>query len=300
MTREEKHQRWASILEMRNSGMKMDDIASAMGMTGSSISSICKRMGAKQFTVKAERTYSTPKGNKHPNWHTEEEVAEIVSRHLPTFEYVGNYTGIEGRADIRCKICGDVTNRSMRSVRHSAVMCRNCQRLQTEAKNKQRAEEKQRLKEEQERQRAEQRKAKVKPVLTKVCVECGNTFQTTNNKKVCCSSECTKHRSNNKHDRRLKKYGQKDNGITLKALFKRDNGICYLCGKQCDWNDKTINNRGTITGDDYPSIDHIIPLSLGGVNEWDNVRLACRRCNTKKNNKSAIKMLKDGRLAINF
>ena len=33
---------------------------------------------------------------------------------------------------------------------------------------------------------------------------------------------------------------------------------------------------------DYPSMDHIIPLVKGGYHTWDNVQLVCRGCNNKK------------------
>ena len=33
---------------------------------------------------------------------------------------------------------------------------------------------------------------------------------------------------------------------------------------------------------DYPTIDHRVPISLGGDHTWENVALACRRCNREK------------------
>lgn len=32
-------------------------------------------------------------------------------------------------------------------------------------------------------------------------------------------------------------------------------------------------------GPDYPTIDHVIPLSKGGSHTWDNVKVACGECN---------------------
>lgn len=34
---------------------------------------------------------------------------------------------------------------------------------------------------------------------------------------------------------------------------------------------------------DWIEIDHIKPVCLGGTNDLDNLRLACRKCNRKKN-----------------
>ncbi len=33
------------------------------------------------------------------------------------------------------------------------------------------------------------------------------------------------------------------------------------------------------------SVDHVIPRSRGGTHTWDNVVAACRRCNSKKENR---------------
>ena len=71
--------------------------------------------------------------------------------------------------------------------------------------------------------------------------------------------------------------------ITLEALFRRDKGVCHICGGQCDWEDMRYNADGyKIAGDMYPSIDHVMPVSKGGLHAWSNVRLAHRYCNTIK------------------
>ena len=73
---------------------------------------------------------------------------------------------------------------------------------------------------------------------------------------------------------------------TLEKLYKRDNGICKICGHKCDYTDYYIDENGTyIAGNNYPSIDHIKPISKGGCHTWENVQLAHRICNTIKNDK---------------
>lgn len=42
------------------------------------------------------------------------------------------------------------------------------------------------------------------------------------------------------------------------------------------------NDNNFIVGYDYPSIDHVIPISKGGTHTWDNVRLAHHHCNSIK------------------
>ena len=52
------------------------------------------------------------------------------------------------------------------------------------------------------------------------------------------------------------------------ALFKRDANLCLYCGER-------FEHRAL-------SRDHIRPLSLGGIDEWNNVVTACKRCNNHK------------------
>ena len=98
------------------------------------------------------------------------------------------------------------------------------------------------------------------------------------------SERCRKTALNRRKDRRLTAANTVDKDITLERLYKRDSGVCYICGKVCDWNDFIVEDGVTICGDNYPSIEHVTPISKGGLHSWDNVRLACRRCNTLKRN----------------
>jgi len=118
--------------------------------------------------------------------------------------------------------------------------------------------------------------------LIKECVICGNTFKTLNPAQRTCSSQCGKKWKYHKQDKRLK--GKIiDDDITLEALYIKDSGVCYLCGCKYDWNDKEITQEGyTITHGKYPTIEHVVPLSKGGMHEWKNIRLACFDCNRKK------------------
>lgn len=51
-------------------------------------------------------------------------------------------------------------------------------------------------------------------------------------------------------------------------VLRRDNGICYYCGKRAD------------------SVDHITPISKGGATHAeDNLVAACRSCNFSKGNR---------------
>jgi predicted nucleic acid-binding Zn ribbon protein len=77
-----------------------------------------------------------------------------------------------------------------------------------------------------------------------------------------------------------------DEDITLKKLFKRDKGICHICNITCNYDDYRRNkNNAFIVGGTYPSQDHVIALANGGTHTWDNVKLACHDCNSKKSAK---------------
>ncbi|MGH8147531.1 MAG: HNH endonuclease [Rhodanobacteraceae bacterium] len=52
------------------------------------------------------------------------------------------------------------------------------------------------------------------------------------------------------------------------ALFARDRYLCLYCGQHC--------SRGELTR------DHVMPLSRGGRDVWENVVSACLACNLKK------------------
>lgn len=101
-------------------------------------------------------------------------------------------------------------------------------------------------------------------------VNCHNFIQRKRNNKICEHYE---------PDRNKK--------ITLRGLYKIRCGICYICGEKCDFSDWWINEKGVrCFGAKYPSIEHKIPRSRGGKTQWDNVSLAHRGCNSKKNSKT--------------
>jgi CRISPR/Cas system Type II protein with McrA/HNH and RuvC-like nuclease domain len=60
--------------------------------------------------------------------------------------------------------------------------------------------------------------------------------------------------------------------VTLRMkLYLRDNGICQLCNMPVKFNEFTI--------------DHIIPVSKGGRNNFDNLQVSHRKCNEEKADK---------------
>lgn len=52
------------------------------------------------------------------------------------------------------------------------------------------------------------------------------------------------------------------------VIYRKDKGVCQICGKECDWNDWEA--------------DHIVPWSKGGKTEIENGQVLCPTCNSKK------------------
>lgn len=121
--------------------------------------------------------------------------------------------------------------------------------------------------------------AKPIPIYYHECQQCGKKFVTARNAQKFCSIECQRKAYDKKHEirRRTRKRvnGNADYTISLAKLYKRDHGICAICGK-------LVNMDTDTNSDDYGSIDHIIPLSKGGTHTWGNVQLTHRICNSVK------------------
>lgn len=219
-----------------------------------------------------------------------QELSQMIEERTPGFTYYGNYApnGDKGTVDVQCKVCGTVKTISLISLRHKSVRCSRCYeeelRQYHEQKNAKRQRE-QYIKDLEKKAKREAKSQQIKFNLY-VCKECGKPFAYLGNQRVFCSEECRHKGTNRRKDKRIKPEQQVDN-ITLPELYRRDEGICYICGTKCNWDDftETIgsdNRMAKIVGPTYPTIEHVKPLSKGGLHSWGNVRLACFECNTKK------------------
>ena len=57
-----------------------------------------------------------------------------------------------------------------------------------------------------------------------------------------------------------------------RTLFRRDDHRCLYCGAQ--------HPRSELTR------DHVLPVSRGGTDRWENVVAACKRCNWQKDDRT--------------
>lgn len=74
-------------------------------------------------------------------------------------------------------------------------------------------------------------------------------------------------------NKRLEDNGYDPIGAMLKRLCEEQNWRCCYCGH--DW--RILINRKT-----RPTVEHIIPRSKGGTDEWVNLAAACSRCNSHR------------------
>lgn len=218
---------------------------------------------------------------------SENDVNQKILLTHTKLEYIFGYTGCESKIIIMCKDCGSFMIVSAQLIRkNKPTKCINCNKI-VRAYNNKKAKE---LKIEKEKRKKIQQfwKQPFTQIKYKICKECGELF--IGNKKY-CSDKCDRHHANHTKEinRRIKIQKQIiDKDISLKKLYQRDHGRCYICGCICNWNDYENKDNVFYTGKSYPTIEHVIPLSKDGKHSWDNVKLACFDCNTKKSTKVYI------------
>ena len=311
----------ATALELRRQGLTYKEIAQTLKVSASWVRNVCAQAGMdghyatqllaikiKEYKASGHTTRETAKEfgiskqtaqrycggiapqHSHINQNTkrtDDEARRYVESFMgDAFTYVGGYIDCEHKVTVKCNKCGHIFERSMVSIRHRVATCDNCKRISEEAKIRERLF----IRAEQKKAAEENKIAKEIDRLQRtrvvICEECGRVFTTLRKGQSCCSPECGKKRQNrissHRKDSRIKPEQRIDKNITAKKLYERDGGVCWICGGMCDLNDYTKRNGTIICGENYPSIDHVIPVCDGGRDAWDNVRLAHRSCNTKR------------------
>ena len=265
------------VKNLREKGLCSSEIADVTGLKCRQINQIATAIGMPFVKEEIERSIKLGyKKGGEALFKSDDKVVKFIAERIPGFEYAGNYTGCDGFVDIRCKTCGSVMTKSMVSVRHGKTRCETCFKIS----NQKNAEIKRtELLEQREAQKIEKAKDKFwsqpfEQVAMKACPICGTMFLGNKNR-VYCSAYCQKQNKWHMKDgyRRL---------FPLEEVYERDGGVCYLCGKPCDWNDFFVKDGVIVYGNNYPSRDHVVPKSQGGENNWNNIRLAHRGCNARK------------------
>jgi len=119
---------------------------------------------------------------------------------------------------------------------------------------------------------------KTNPFIVKQCKECMKEFIVNYyaDVRVFCSDKCVKRFF--KRERRHRKKDRFVESVSLGEIYLRDNGVCQLCGLKVNMNCRVPHPKS-------PTIDHIIPISLGGTHEQKNAQLAHFICNSRRGNK---------------
>jgi len=158
----------------------------------------------------------------------------------------------------------------------------------------------------------------------RVCVFCGEKFEPTRKNQKCCGDECAKRQAHkaqrvNKTKKNCGLCGElfevdgahlwakycskrcsdaatrgprrvrraelidsaESDGYYREAIYSRDKWVCQICGKDVDRRLKWPNPNSS-------SLDHRIPISMGGDDTTDNVQLAHLGCNIRKGNRNII------------
>lgn len=118
-----------------------------------------------------------------------------------------------------------------------------------------------------------------------VCIICGKHFMGNKKNSMTCSKSCR--RENGRRldieatvKRRSALASVEVESISRLKVYERDEWICGLCGLPVD---PRLRHPDPMSA----SLDHILPISLGGSHTWDNVQLAHLHCNCSKGNRVA-------------
>lgn len=275
---------------LRDQGKNYQEIARFLGVDSHSVADYCRKHGL---------GYSQEELDRQLEQVTDEEWNLKVKAHFGNnYEVVKAMRPEEGGERdiiIRCVDCGTMSIIRSITLRGSKQNkgCANCRRIRKEEEKIEKQIEKQELKLKQmiARRREKSYQAEfptcrcgaLAPMGHKICEDCRKE-----NERL-----YRRERDRKKETIRRKRCAGGDWSITLKELFQRDDGVCHICGKPCDWEDYREESGAFIAGNDYPSIDHVIPLSRGGAHEWSNVRLAHFICNSIKSDSIAAPVKND-------
>lgn len=106
-----------------------------------------------------------------------------------------------------------------------------------------------------------------------------------------CSTDCYRQsdhgkliRRQGKHRRRARMHNARIEEVDPLVIAKRDKYKCHICRKR-------VNMNLDVQDMYSPTMDHLIPISLGGDHSYANIRLAHRICNSRKGNRAVNEQL---------
>ncbi len=258
----------------------------------------CQTCSAKFETNERDRKYCSRQCTQHPNAIPEHTCKNCGKTFKPRRKEFNTYCSRECAYDwfaknrwykYKCIVCNELLGELQHKycsaecgIIDNAIECKYCQRMFDKRTISGRyCSIKCRTDNDRDRQQEYIAETERNHIKRKIwCRECGkvNILEYGDKRRHFCSEACSSRAMNRNKDNRVRnarRNGAYDNTITLAKLIERDEGICYICNMpvQAD----THYNH-----DKHPTIEHVVPISKGGTHTWDNVRLACRQCNTRK------------------
>lgn len=283
-----------SIIELFNKH-SLREICKQLNISDSNLHTIIK-----DENITLEETIFVQRSKKAALSFEEREKNFAISLHEKdnTKVYYGGFTNIDSKVFIKCLNCGSIYEIPCQAIRrkHKSIFCKECERRRLEESRKRKEKLRKRkieykskldngIKELRNKNKFYKKSKQLKLCICKNCgdIFCGDSSY--------CSQRCIdrshEHRKTRKRIKRARANGHIDNDITLDKLIKRDNNICYLCGRPCDKADFSFNeNNAFIVGRLYPTIDHVKPIAKGGTHTWNNIKLAHHICNSIKSDKT--------------
>ena len=127
------------------------------------------------------------------------------------------------------------------------------------------------------------RKGKQRPIHQRNCKGCADAFATKRKEQLYCSIECRKWMRDQMKRETARLRGESKwsaaNRPTWKAkIFYKNDGQCQLCHSPIDLRLKSPDPMSF-------SIDHIVPVSLGGTHTQATLQSSHLLCNSKRGNK---------------
>ena len=111
------------------------------------------------------------------------------------------------------------------------------------------------------------------PLPERMCPRCVKPFTPSVPQQIYCTRACSWRQQRSRRRARLREAFVED--VSLVDIYDRDGGVCQLCHEPVDRRCKYPHPR-------TPVLDHIVPLSRGGLHEAKNLQLAHHGCNDRK------------------
>ena len=115
-----------------------------------------------------------------------------------------------------------------------------------------------------------------RPIIVVKCIECGKAFAPMRRLPLLyCSKQCMNKAGKRNRRHRMRSAARSGERVDRAYISERDGWTCHICGEP-------IDRRAIAPHPKSATMDHVVPLALGGTHTRDNVQLAHFLCNSIK------------------